>query len=138
MDRITLPYHPRVVIFHCGSNDINAGDTAEAVIARVTEYHRRLRAENPHAQLVLLSTTQAPSRRTKWAEMKKADEGFRALAATHPEVRFVDINPALNLPDGEPRPGVYLKDNLHPSEAGYEEMLKVIRPAVDSAWKAGK
>jgi lysophospholipase L1-like esterase len=48
----------------------------------------------------------------------------------------VDINPALNLPDGEPRPHVYLKDNLHPSEAGYEEMLKVIRPAVDSAWQA--
>ena len=44
----------------------------------------------------------------------------------------------LNLPDGEPRPSVYLKDNLHPSEAGYEEMLKVIRPAVDAAWKAGK
>ncbi|MEK0439028.1 MAG: hypothetical protein RLZZ233_1999, partial [Verrucomicrobiota bacterium] len=42
----------------------------------------------------------------------------------------------LNLPDGEPRPHVYLKDNLHPSEAGYEEMLKVIRPAVDAAWKA--
>ena len=136
MDRITLPYHPRVVVFHCGSNDINAGDTAEAVIARVTEYHRRLRAENPHAQLVLLSTTQAPSRRTKWAEMKKADEGFRALAAAHPEIRFVDINPALNLPDGEPRPGVYLKDDLHPSEAGYAAMLKVIRPAVDDAWQA--
>jgi lysophospholipase L1-like esterase len=136
MDRITLPYHPRVVVFHCGSNDINAGDTAEAVIARVKEYHRRLRAENPHAQLVLLSTTQAPSRRTKWAEMKKADEGFRALAAAHPDIRLVDINQALNLPDGEPRPGVYLKDKLHPSEAGYAEMLKVIRPAVDAAWQA--
>ncbi len=136
MDRITLPYHPRVVVFHCGSNDINAGDTAEGVIERVTEYHRRLRAENPHAQLVLLSTTHAPSRRAKWDEMKKADAGFRALAAAHADIRFVDINPALNLPDGEPRPGVYLKDNLHPSEAGYEEMLKVIRPAVDAAWKA--
>ncbi len=136
MDRIVLPYHPRVVVFHCGSNDINAGDTAEAVVARVTEYHRRLRAENPHARLVLLSTTQAPSRRAKWAEMKKADAGFRALAAAHPEVTFVDINPALNLPDGEPRPDVYLKDNLHPSEAGYAAMLKVIRPAVDAAWQA--
>lgn len=136
MDRITLPYHPRVVVFHCGSNDINAGDTAEAVIARVTEYHRRLLAENPHARLVLLSTTQAPSRRTKWAEMKKADAGFRALAAAHPSVTFVDINPALNLPDGEPRPGLYLKDNLHPSEAGYAAMLKVIRSAVDAAWQA--
>ncbi|MEY4307021.1 MAG: hypothetical protein RJA95_389 [Verrucomicrobiota bacterium] len=136
MDRITLPYAPRVVIFHCGSNDINAGDTAEAVIARVTEYHRRLLAAHPQARLVLLSTTQAPSRRAKWDEMKKADAGFRALAAAHASVTFVDINPALNLPDGEPRPGHYLKDALHPSEAGYAAMLKVIRPAVDAAWQA--
>jgi lysophospholipase L1-like esterase len=136
MDRIVLPYHPRVVIFHCGSNDINAGDTAEAVVARVTEYHRRLRAENPHAQLVLLSTTQAPSRRTKWAEMKKADEGFRALAAAHPEVRFVDINPALNLPNGEGKPGSYLKDNLHPDVEGYKAIASVLKPAVDAAWQA--
>lgn len=138
MDRITLPYLPRVVVFHAGSNDLNAGDTAEAVVARVTEYHQRLLVAAPRARLVLLSTTHAPSRRTKWAEMKKADDGFRALAAAHASVSFVDINTALNLPDGEPRPGLYLKDKMHPSEAGYAEMLKIIRPAVDAAWQAGK
>ena len=54
MDRITLPYHPRVVAFHCGSNDINAGDKTEAVVERVRTYLHRLRQENPDCALVLL------------------------------------------------------------------------------------
>lgn len=136
MDRITLPYHPRVVLFHCGSNDLNAGDTAEAVAGRIREYLTRLRQENPHCALILLSTTHAPSRRKAWEEMKKADALFQQIAKSEKGVTYVDINPALNLPDGEPRPGVYASDNLHPTEAGYAAMLKVIRPAVDAAWQA--
>jgi lysophospholipase L1-like esterase len=48
----------------------------------------------------------------------------------------VDINPALNQPSGEGKEGHYLKDNLHPSEHGYQEIAKALKPAVDTAWKA--
>ena len=135
VERITLPYRPRVVVLHCGSNDINAGDSAERVVSRVKLYLETLRRACPEARLVILSTTHAPSRRSKWDEMRKADEGFRAIAAGNRGVRFVDINEALNFPCGEPRPGLYLKDDLHPSEAGYAAMLKVVKPAVRAAWR---
>ncbi|MFM9001913.1 MAG: GDSL-type esterase/lipase family protein [Opitutia bacterium] len=136
MERITLPYHPRVVVLHCGSNDINAGDSAERVVARVEAYLAGLRKVCPDAALVILSTTHAPSRRAKWDEMRRADAGFRRIVAESRGVAFVDINEALNFPGDEPRPGMYLKDDLHPTEAGYAAMLRVIRPAVDAAWKA--
>lgn len=135
MDRITLPYRPRVVLFHCGSNDINAGDSAERVVGRVKLYLDTLRRVHPDAALVILSTTHAPSRRSKWEEMRKADDGFRAIAATHRGVRFVDINEALNFPGDEPRPGSYLKDDLHPTQAGYDAMLRLVKPAVEAAWR---
>jgi lysophospholipase L1-like esterase len=136
MERITLPYRPRVVVLHCGSNDINAGDSAERVVARVEAYLAGLRKVCPDAALVILATTHAPSRRAKWDEMRKADAGFRRIAAATKATPFVDINEALNFPGDEPRPGMYLKDDLHPTEAGYAAMLKVVRPAVDAAWKA--
>lgn len=136
MDRITLPYRPRVVVLHCGSNDINAGDSAERVVARTERYLAGLRKECPRAALVILSTTHAPSRRSKWEEMRKADEGFRSIAARHAGVTFVDINAALNFPGDEPRPGLYQKDDLHPTQAGYDAMLKLVKPAVEAAWKA--
>ena len=135
MDRITLPYHPRVVLFHCGSNDINAGDAAEAVAGRVREYLTHLRKENPGCALILLSTTHAPSRRKVWDEMKKTDALFQQIAKTEKGVSYVDINPALNLPDGEPRAGVYASDNLHPNDKGYEGIIALLRPALDKAWQ---
>ena len=135
MERITLPYHPRVVVFHCGSNDLNAGDTAEAVAGRVREYLTRLRKDNPDCAFILLSTTHAPSRRKAWDAMKQADALFQQIAKSEKGVTYVDINPALSLPDGEPRPDVYASDNLHPNDKGYEGIIAILRPALDQAWK---
>jgi len=69
MDRITLPYHPRVVVFHCGGNDINAGDPPEAPIQRIREYLARLRKANPDTAVVFMATTRAPSRKAKWVDL---------------------------------------------------------------------
>jgi len=136
MDRITLPYHPRVVLFHCGSNDLNYDKaTATEVADRVRTYWRRVKAENPDCVMILLSVTRAPSRRAIWDEMKKTDALFRQIAKSEKGVTYLDINPALNLADGEPRPGVYASDNLHPNEKGYEGIIALVRPALDQAWK---
>jgi lysophospholipase L1-like esterase len=136
MDRITLPYHPRVILFQCGGNDVNAGDPPEAPIARIREYLARLRKDNPDCAVVLLSTTRAPSRRTKWPQLDEYNRQLLAISKEGKGLWYADINLALNQPDGEGRPGHYLKDNLHPSELGYQSMTKVIRPVVDEAWKA--
>lgn len=136
MDRITLPYHPRVVLFQCGGNDINAGDPPEAPIGRIREYLARLRKENPDCAVVFMTTTRAPSRRAKWPLLDEYNRQLLALCKEGKNLWCADINLALNQPDGEGRPGHYLKDNLHPSEVGYQAMAKVIRPVVDEAWKA--
>ena len=47
-----------------------------------------------------------------------------------------DINVALNLPNGDGKPGSYLKDNLHPAAEGYKAIASVLKPAVDAAWQA--
>lgn len=136
MDRITLPYHPRVVLFHCGGNDINSGDAPEAPILRIREYVKRLRKDNPDTAVVFMATTRAPSRKAKWAELDKFNADLAAYAKEEKNTWFVDINPALNQANGEGQTGHYLKDNLHPSELGYQEITKLVRPAVDQAWKA--
>lgn len=137
MDRITLPYHPRVVLFHCGGNDVNnAGDPPSAPLGRIREYVKRLRKENPDTAVVFMATTRAPSRRNKWAELDQFNEGLAAYCKEEKNVWFVDINTALNEANGEGKKDHYLKDNLHPSELGYQAITKVVRPAVDEAWKA--
>ena len=136
MDRITLPYEPRVVVFHCGGNDVNAGDPPAAPLGRIREYVRRLREKNPHTAVVFMATTRAPSRRAKWPQLDELNRGLAAFCREEKNVWFVDINAALNRPDGEGRDGHYLPDDLHPSPRGYEAIAAVLKPAVDSAWRA--
>lgn len=136
MDRITLPYHPRVVLFQCGGNDVNAGDAPDVVLGRVREYLTRLRKHDPDCAVVFMTTTRAPARRAKWPLLDDFNRGLLALSKESRNVWYADINPGLNQPDGEGRPGHYLKDNLHPSELGYQAITKIVRPAVDAAWQA--
>jgi lysophospholipase L1-like esterase len=136
MDRITLPYHPRVVVFQCGGNDINSGDEPSAPIARIREYLARLRKENPDCAVVFIATTRAPSRKAKWEQLDEYNRQLQLLVKEGKNLWYVDINAALNLPNGEGKPGSYLKDNLHPDVAGYKAIAAVLRPAVDAAWQA--
>src|SRR5262245_12141591 len=32
MDRIVLPYRPRIIVYYTGSNDVNAGEPAAAIV----------------------------------------------------------------------------------------------------------
>ena len=138
LDRIVLPHKPRVVVYQAGGNDIWAGDPPAAAVDRARRVVQRLRAAQPGLPVVILAAPLAPVRRAKWEAFAEFNRGTAALAKEAPGVWFVDINPALNQPDGEPRPDTYLPDALHPSPAGYAAMAKLIRPALDAAWKAGE
>ena len=138
LDRIVLPHRPRVVVYQAGGNDIWAGDPPAAAVDRARRVVQRLRSAQPGLPVVILAAPLAPVRRAKWEAFAEFNRGAAALAKDTPGVWFVDINPALNQPDGEPRPETYLKDALHPSAAGYAAMAKLIRPALDAAWKAAE
>jgi len=136
MDRITLPYAPRVVVFHCGGNDIAAGDPPDAPIGRIREYLARLRRASPDTAVVFMATTRAASRRAIWPALDRFNRDLAALCREERNVWFVDINAVLADADGEPRPNLYLDDKLHPSAWGYVAIAGVLKPAVDAAWRA--
>lgn len=50
------------------------------------------------------------------------------LARSQPGLHFVDINPALVLPDGAPRMEHYLEDELHLTPAGYDALGAYLAP----------
>jgi hypothetical protein len=48
---------------------------------------------------------------------------------------FIDVNPVLFTPDGEPRLELYQQDRLHFVEQTYEEFAALIRPILQRAWQ---
>ena len=133
-DLLVKPLVPKVVVYYCGSNDINGGEPAAAIFARVHDFVERLRASAPEARFVFVSIIRAPDKRARWTEVDAANREVRELCATTPHCRYVDVNPAVFGADGEPRMEFYKEDKLHYHPPAYAEFTKIVKPVVAAAW----
>lgn len=133
-DLLVKPLAPKVVVYYCGSNDINGEESPEAIFARVHDFVQRLRAELPGSHFICAAIIRAPQKRARWAEVDTANRLVRALCAVTPQCTFVDLNPAVFRADGEPRMELYVADQLHYHPPAYAEFTKILRPVVAQVW----
>jgi lysophospholipase L1-like esterase len=133
-DLLVRPLAPRIVVYYCGSNDINAGETPAAIFARVHAFEARLRALQPQVRFIYVSIARAPQKKDRMADVDAANALIREFCAAAPRCRFVDVNPALVDDRGNPRPGFYRDDMLHYHPAAYVAFTEVLKPVVTAEW----
>ncbi len=133
-DLLVNPLAPKVVVYYCGSNDINGGESAEAIFARVHDFLQKLRTALPDTRFVFASIIKAPDKRARWPDVETANRLVRELCAVTPHCTFVDLNPAVFRPDGEPRMEFYKPDKLHYFPPAYSEFTAIVKPVVAAAW----
>lgn len=139
MDRIALPYHPRLVIYFAGTNDLGGGSRAEAVVENIRQFVERIRKENPKAGFVIMAGLKSPKRKPNWIEFDKFNALLQKYCAAGKNLTFVDHNKVMNNAKGEAIAAYYREEGdnaMHANAAGYAEIVKLVRPVVDKAWKA--
>lgn len=129
-DRLVLPHQPRMIVFYAGTNDLAAGKSPEQVAADFAQFCARVHTARPEAKVVFLSIQFAPSRWALREKMIAANALIARYCGADPRRKFVDTNPALLGPDGQPRPECYSADRLHMSPAGYQEWAKLLQEVV--------
>jgi hypothetical protein len=134
MNQIVIAYRPSIVVYYCGSNDVNAGASASAIIGRIREFHDRLLAKLPSTRMIFVSVIRAPDKRKHWAVVDSVNAAIRNDASATTKLTFVDVNPALEGMDGQPIAALYLGDSLHYHPDAYVRMTNVVRPALLRAW----
>ena len=134
MDKIVLPYKPRIIVYYCGSNDVNAGETADAIAGRFKEFVARVEKALPGTRVFFVSINRAPEKRARWDVVDAANAQVEAFAAASATVDYIDVNPALFDAKGNPRLDLYREDQLHFLRPAYVEFTKIIKPVLMSAW----
>jgi lysophospholipase L1-like esterase len=134
MNEIVLPYAPRVIVYYCGSNDINAGRTAPEIFDGFRQFVERVHARLPQARILYVSVNRAPQKKDKWDVVDAVNRLTQDYCATNHLLDFIDVNPSLFDAAGEPRLDLYQTDQLHFKEPAYEGFAKIIKPVVDKAW----
>ncbi len=127
-ERIVIPYKPRVVVVYAGDNDLNAGQTPEAVFTNYRAFRGKVHAALPETKIVFVAIKPSPSR---WKLREKALEANRLIReeiAKGKNQVFVDVwTPMLGV-DAMPRPELFLKDQLHMNDAGYAIWSHLVEP----------
>jgi lysophospholipase L1-like esterase len=134
MDKIVLPYEPDIIVYYCGSNDVNAGEPADAIVARFGQFMSRVTERLPTTRVFFVSINRSPDKRARWSVVDDANAQIKALAYATPNLDYIEVNPVLFDARDEPLAELYLEDGLHFKPPAYEEFTKIIKPVLARAW----
>ena len=128
LDRVVLKYQPRAVLIYEGDNDTGRNnipndqiiEQLELIIARV---HKQL----PEARIYVLSVKPSVARVATWPIAQALNERYQQIAARDPLVHYIDVaTPFLNS-DGSVMTDIFVDDNLHLNEKGYDIWAASVR-----------
>ena len=128
VDRIVVPYHPRVVVYYAGDNDVEANIPAQEIAHQFMLFDQKVHAALPQTRIVFISIK--PSiRRWKWIDtIKSANAVVKEYCAKHPNLAFMDIEQQMLGADGKPNPALLVEDGLHMTPAGYKIWTPALKP----------
>lgn len=128
VDRLVLPYEPRMIVMYAGGNDINAGKTPEIVAADFRAFVEKVRAKLPDVEIAYISIAPNPKRWKQVEAVKQANALAADFCAKTPKMKFIDVFSQMLGPDGLPKPDIYLKDELHMNPKGYAIWKEIVTP----------
>ena len=131
VERIVLPYHPKLVMLYAGDNDIAAGKTAERVFAAFQDFVRKTHAVLPHTPIAYLSIKPSPSREKFLPQIREANRLIREFIATDRRLIYVDVFTPMQDTNGHPRRELFVPDMLHLNADGYKLWAGIVKPVLD-------
>jgi len=135
VDSVVLPAKPTVVVYYAGSNDVDAGDSADTIVGRIRRFVDRVTTALPSTRIVFVSVNRAPEKEQLWNVVDAVNRQVAAYAAETSRLQFVDVNPVLFRQDGTPRFELYMPDGLHLRPAAYEEFARILKPILSGAFQ---
>jgi len=138
-DRLVLPYKPRIIVYYCGSNDVSAGESAQAILGRTKQFLKIVGEKAPNTFVYYTAIQKAPEKRDRWDVVDAVNREMERYSHQARHLGYIDLNPVLFDGKGNLREILFLPDELHfrPESTAYAEFSKVVKPILTKAWESG-
>ena len=139
LDRLVLPYRPRLIVLYAGDNDLAEGATPEQVLASFQAFVDGVRETLPDTRIAYLSIKPSPLRSALLLQARAANALISARVRQGDNLDFIDVFSPMLDADGQPRRELFGTDALHLNAQGYGLWKSVIaahlgaRPLTTSA-----
>jgi len=127
-EQLILKHKPKKIFIYEGDNDINSGKFPEEILRTADELLKLIRARLPKkVEIIFISAKPSVAR---W-QLKESYQVFNSQlkdwTLKHKRVKFADVwNPMLD-DKGEVRTDLFIEDNLHMNQKGYEIWTDVLQ-----------
>ena len=133
-DKLVLPYRPKIIVYYCGSNDINVGCDAISIHHRFQLFAERITTHLPTTRIFYLSIICAPQKGDRLYIVDDANKAIEQYCQHTANLEFIDLNSAIADDLGKPRLELYQGDRLHFKPEAYREFNRILRPILMDAW----
>lgn len=116
---LVLKYDPKRVFIYEGDNDLWAGVPSTEILNSLKQIVTRIHLVAPGTQIVLIGAKPSPSRWEKKENYRAFNQLLSAYCEQTEQLSFLDTWKALTDSQGNPRPELYLQDQLHLNAQGY-------------------
>jgi hypothetical protein len=138
-DQLVTPYKPRIIVYYCGSNDVNAGASADAILARTKQFLTMVNEKLLDTFVYYTAIQKAPDKRNRWDVVESVNREMESYSHHAKRLGYIDLNPVLFDKQGKLRENLFLPDQLHfrPESTAYAEFAQVVKPILTKAWQEG-
>jgi lysophospholipase L1-like esterase len=129
-ERVILKYAPRAIVLYEGDNDLAWGLSPATILNQLDSLIANLDRDLPETRLYLLDIKPSIARSHLWVLAEEVNNGFAEIAKTDPNIFHINISKFLLDENGGIRKDIYLPDDLHLNDAGYDIWAEVIKAAL--------
>jgi lysophospholipase L1-like esterase len=125
VDRIVLPYAPKVIILNAGGNDLSSGSSPQQICDAARAFITKVEASLPDTKIFIVGIP--PVRRAAQTPdgldgLRKMNRMMEEMTKTQKHVEFIDLFPSFLDDKGEHRAELFVEDGTHFSPKGYKTL----------------
>jgi len=125
---LVIRLEPTRVFIYEGDNDVWGDVPVADILTSLDNIVNRLQLIDPKTAIYLIGAKPSPSRWEKKANYAIFNQKLQEYGKAKEGVEFIDTWKALTDAEGNPRPELFLEDQLHLNEKGYVIWTEIFRP----------
>ena len=116
---LVLKFDPKRVFIYEGDNDLWADVPIQEILNSLKQIVTRIHLVDPGIEIILIGAKPSPSRWAKKETYQTFNQLLKAYCDREEQVTYLHTWNALTDAQGNPRPELYIQDQLHLNSAGY-------------------
>lgn len=129
-DELVARYQPRAVLVYEGDNDIGSGKTPITVARDFLTFVEKTHALDPEIRIYFISIKPSIVRVALLPEASRANDMIAAICDHDPRLNYIDVATSLLDRKGAPNKKLFLEDDLHLNQLGYDKWANAIRMVI--------